>query len=131
MRDHTKLRAFQLIDDLVMRVYGATRQFPREEMFGLTSQVRRAVVSAASNIVEGSGRQSQSDYVHFLTMAYGSLREAQYQMSIANRLGYLIAKDYEDFASRCDEASRSMNRLICALRKEKRHDTSDAHALQG
>ena len=86
MRDHRKLRAFELVDGLVMEVYRATKNFPREEQFGLTSQVRRAIVSAASNIVEGCARDSQADYARFLHTAYGSLREAEYQMEVACRL---------------------------------------------
>jgi four helix bundle protein len=89
MRDYKKLRAFELADELALLVYKATRIFPKEEMFGLTSQLRRAVVSIASNIVEGSGRDSQADYLRFLNMAYSSTSEACYQLSLAYRLGYL------------------------------------------
>ena len=66
MRDHTKLRAFELADQLAVCIYKETRSFPREEMFGLTSQLRRAAVSIASNIVEGSARFSEAEYLHFL-----------------------------------------------------------------
>ena len=89
MRDHAKLRAFELADELAVNVYKATAGFPREEIFGLTSQLRRADVSIASNIVEGSARFSEVEYVHFLNMAYGSAREVEYQISHAHRLGYL------------------------------------------
>jgi four helix bundle protein len=89
MRDHRNLRAFQLADELVLLVYRETVGFPKEEMFGLTSQVRRAAVSVASNIAEGCGRGSDVDFLRFLDMANGSLRELQYQISLAHRLGYL------------------------------------------
>ena len=72
MRDHRNLRAFQLADELVLDVYRATKTFPRDEMFGLTSQLRRAAVSIASNIVEGCARQSQGDFVRFLDTAFAS-----------------------------------------------------------
>jgi four helix bundle protein len=62
MRDHTKLRAFELADEVAVLVYRVTAEFPREELYGLTSQMRRAAVSVPSNIVEGCARDSQTDY---------------------------------------------------------------------
>ena len=106
-----------------MSVYIITKTFPRDEMFGLTSQIRRAIVSAASNIVEGSARQSHAEYLHFLNMAYASLREAEYQMSIAHRLTYLPEVDYCRFAGAREEASKALNGLICALRKPEKPET--------
>lgn len=69
MRDHTKLRAFELADELVIQIYKITFNFPKEEVFGLTSQMRRDAVSVPSNIVEGSARESQIEYVRFLEIA--------------------------------------------------------------
>jgi four helix bundle protein len=83
-----------LADELAINVYKATAGFPREEIFGLTSQLRRAAVSIASNIVEGSARFSEAEYVHFLNMAYGSAREVEYQISLAHRLGYLSEDEH-------------------------------------
>ncbi|WP_286178467.1 four helix bundle protein [Stieleria mannarensis] len=78
MRDHTKLRAFELADEVALLTYQFTSGFPREEQFGLTSQMRRAAVSVPSNIVEGCGRDSNAELLRFLDMAYGSLRELEY-----------------------------------------------------
>ena len=78
MRDHMKLRAFGLSDKVALLIYRATREFPKEEIYGLTSQMRRAAVSVPSNIVEGCARESQAEYLRFLEIAFGSLRELHY-----------------------------------------------------
>jgi four helix bundle protein len=65
MRDYTKIRAWQEADDMTVQVYEATRSFPREELYGLTSQLRRAACSVPANICEGSARESKKDYLHF------------------------------------------------------------------
>lgn len=115
MRDHTKLRAFELADQLALLVYQRTAEFPREEMFGLVSQMRRAAVSGASNIVEGCARNSQADYLRFLDMAYGSIRELEYQISVAHRLGYL--RDAAELNAVAVETAKVLNGLIRSLRK--------------
>ena len=119
MRDHRKLRAFELADALVLSVYGATRQFPKEEQFGLTSQLRRASVSIASNIVEGCARQSPSDYVRFLDMAFSSAREVEYQLSIAARLGYLPGEAAAKLSQQAEETAKVLAGLLRSLRPGK------------
>ena len=117
MRDHKKLRAFELADELVLLVYKATRDFPKEEQFGLTSQLRRATVSTASNLVEGCARNSEADYLHFLDMAYSSARDTEYQISLASRLGYLSEKACQELEIKCEETSKVIGGLIRSLRK--------------
>ncbi|TWU24854.1 hypothetical protein Pla52o_11460 [Novipirellula galeiformis] len=116
MRDHRKLRAFELADELVMLIYSATRTFPKDEMFGLTSQLRRASVSIASNIVEGCVRNSEPDFLRFLDMAFGSIREVEYQLTIARRLEYTTGGTAEQLASQADETARVLAGLIRSLR---------------
>lgn len=116
MRDHTKLRAFVLADEMAVLIYEMTRRFPREEMFGLTSQMRRAVVSIPSNIVEGSARESQTEYVRFLEIAFGSLKELHYQYSLVDRLGYLKEINSSEFATKFLELEKVLGGLIRALR---------------
>ena len=114
MRDHTKLKAFQLADELALQTCILTRTFPREELFCLTSQMRRAAISAASNIVEGCARHTEADYVHFLDVAYGSARELQYQLSLASCLGYVPASaPVQDL---CEQTTKVLNALIRSLR---------------
>ena len=117
MRDHTKLRAFELADQLAIDLYRATQSFPREEQFGLTSQMRRAAVSVASNIVEGCARHSERDYVHFLDTAYGSARELQYQVSLPHRLGFLDEQSSKSLSANLVETTKVLNGLIRSLRK--------------
>ncbi len=88
MRDYKKLRACELADELAVEIYKITQSFPREEQYGLTSQIRRAAVSIASNIVEGCARHTEIEYVRFLDIAFGSARELEYQLSLAMRLEF-------------------------------------------
>ena len=116
MRDHTQLRAFELADEVVMLVYRITTGFPKEELFGLTSQIRRAAVSVPSNIVEGCARDSEAEYLRFLNIAFGSLRELRYQLSLSKRLGFLRNEDVSLLEPKVVETEKVLNGLIRALR---------------
>lgn len=116
MRDYRKLRAFELADQLAIAVYKCTAAFPKEEMFGLTSQLRRAAVSGPSNIVEGSAKSSQADYVRFLEIAYGSVCEVEYQLSLAHRLSYLDEQAASDVTGIANETGRVLNGLLRSLK---------------
>ena len=118
MRDHTKLRAFELADEVAVLVYRVTAGFPREELYGLTSQMRRAAVSVPSNIVEGCARDSRADYLRFLYIAFGSLRELHYQLSLSKRLGFLRNQDSSLLEAKIVETEKVLNGLIRALRDD-------------
>jgi four helix bundle protein len=116
MRDHTKLRAFELSDEVVLFIYRVTRQFPREEVYGLTSQMRRAAVSVPSNIVEGCARESQVEYLRFLEIAFASLRELHYQFGLAERLGYLDECDSSAGELKIVETEKALSALLRSMR---------------
>ena len=111
-------RAFELADGLALDVYRTTRSFPREEVFGLTAQMRRAAVSAASN------RQTLTDYIRFLDMAYGSARELQRHVSLATRRGYLSAAGARPLQEKTTETTKVLNSLVRRLREKKDEATA-------
>ena len=117
MRDHNKLKAFELADKVVVLIYRNTVHFPKEEIYGLTSQMRRAAVSVTSNIVEGSARNSQPEYLRFLVIAFSSLRELKYQYGLACRLGYIKPQNSNECKMKIEETERVLAALIRSLRK--------------
>ncbi len=102
---------------LVKEIYKITTSFPREELYGLTSQIRRAVVSVPTNIVEGFSRNSTKEYIQFLFNSRGSLEEFRYLVSLAKDLDFLSEEIYKDLEKRCEEISKMLNALIVSLRK--------------
>jgi len=115
VRHYTDLIAWQKAMDLVVRVYEATKEFPSEERFGLTNQVRRASVSVPSNIAEGQGRHSSRDFLRCLSISYGSLQEVETQLIIARRLGYLDEKFRAGLSDLTSEVARLINGLMNSL----------------
>jgi four helix bundle protein len=117
-RDHRKLRVFEMADSLVIDIYPATKSFPPEERYGLQAQLRRAIVSTASNIVEGCARRTEGEYLNFLNVATGSASEVRYLIDVSHRLGYLTARHAKEFDPRCRELIGSLVRLMDSLRPE-------------
>ena len=117
MRDHKKLRAFELADEIAFFIYRITKDFPKEEVYGLSSQMRRAAVSIPSNIVEGSARESQVEYLRFLEISFGSLRELQYQFDLSHRLGFLNDSDFSECNQKLIETEKVLAALLRSLRK--------------
>jgi four helix bundle protein len=116
MRDHKKLRAFELADKVVLLIYQLTRGFPEQERYGLTSQMRRAAVSVPSNIVEGCARESQTEYLRFLEIAFGSLRELHYQFDLSMRLGYINGHDITNCEPKIIETEKVLSALLRSMR---------------
>jgi four helix bundle protein len=102
--------------DLVVEIYKCTKNFPREEMYGLTNQLRRAAVSVASNIAEGKGRSSDKELCQFLDHARGSLYEVQTQLQIAEKLGFLSKTESHNPSANAAETGRLLNGLIRRIR---------------
>lgn len=119
IRSYRDLKAWQKARSLVKRVYGATGIFPKEELYGLARQLRRAAVSVPSNIAEGYGRGALRDYVRFLQIARGSLYEIDTQVILAHDLGYLTAPQAASLGSDVDECSRIVQGLISSLNRKK------------
>lgn len=117
-RNFTDLVVWQQGMELAKRVYGETSLFPKHEMFGLTSQLRRAAVSVPSNIAEGHGRTSDKVFSVFLGQARGSLYELQTQVMLSAALGYLDAEAAENIVSCCQELGRRINALMGTVRTE-------------
>ena len=115
IKSYRDLIAWQKAMDFVADVYRVTTNFPRDEIYGLTSQLRRAAVSIPSNIAEGQGRHSTRDFIHFLSVAYGSLNETQTQLLIAQRLGYLNEADCQPLIEQSYELARIINGLSRSL----------------
>jgi len=113
------LIAWQKAKALALNVYRCTHRFPRDEIYGLTSQMRRAAVSVPSNIAEGKGRYSHKDFVHFLYQARGSLLELETQLSIARDLEYIEQPVFESFESQTEELGRILNGLINRFQVQK------------
>jgi len=117
-KDYRKLLAWEKCDAFAVAVYRETRCFPSEERFGLTSQVRRAALSAPTNIVEGCARKTQKDYLLFLNRAEASLEEAGYLLDFAHRLGYLEDEAARALLERKDECARVLRGLMQRIRTD-------------
>jgi four helix bundle protein len=110
--NYRDLIAWQKAKTLALNVYRCTRRFPKDEIYGLSSQMRRAAVSVPSNIAEGKGRYSQKEFVQFLYHARGSLLELETQLSIARDLEYIDLLVFETLESETEELGRILNGLI-------------------
>ena len=122
MKDHKDLIVWQKSMELTRIIYTLTKRFPQGEIFGLTNQIRRAVVSIPSNIAEGFGRNSDKQFIHFLKIAKGSAAELETQLLISRDLSYLTAKDAKSTVALYDEIARMLGALIRNIEKrvEKR-----------
>ena len=118
-RSYRELLVWQRAKALAVHVYRGTESFPKPELYGLTSQLRRAAVSVASNIAEGQGRLTCGEFMHFLGQARGSLLELETQLDIALDLAYLDPKEHRSFADEIYQVLGLLNRLIESLNRKR------------
>ena len=119
MKNFKELRIWQRSHQLVLDVYGITKNFPKEEVYGLTSQMRRSSASIPTNIAEGCGRNSDAELCRFLVIAMGSASELEYQLLLSNELNYLQISDYKRLNDELVEIRKMMNMFIQTLGKSK------------
>jgi four helix bundle protein len=112
IRSHRDLVVWQKAMDLVVAVYRATNTFPKAEIYGLTSQIRRAVTSIPANIAEGQGRRLPKEFIYFLATARGSLWELDTHLESASRLDFLATDNHHQLQSQLDEVGRMLNGLM-------------------
>ena len=117
-RDFKNIKAWQYADDLAVLVYSKTRSFPKEELYGITSQLRRAAVSVPTNIAEGASREHKREYLHFLYVARGSIAEAEYLLHLSRRVGYLEDNEYKKVEELREETAKTLQGLINSVKKE-------------
>jgi four helix bundle protein len=118
-RNYSDLIAWQKAMDLVHAVYSASQSFPKEEIYGLTTQMRKAVVSVPSNIAEGQGRKSIGDFLRHLAISHGSLRELETHLLISRRLDYLEEDAMRKLMDLAGEVGRLINGLAASLSKRQ------------
>jgi len=119
MRPHEKLDVWQRGIELVLATYKATATFPRDERFGLTSQIRRAAVSIPANIAEGAARDSQKEFTYFLSNAQGSASELETEFLIAQKLGYLDQTKYASIRSEIVSVGRMIFGLSRSIKRQR------------
>ena len=112
MKDFKELRVWAKAHELTVLVYSLTRGFPKEEIYGLTSQVRRSAASVGANIAEGCGRHSGGEMVRFLQIARGSASETEYHLLLAKDLGFLHVADFRKAEQRVAEVQRMLTALV-------------------
>ena len=116
MKDFRSLKAWGKAHELTLRIYSVTKTFPRDEAFGLTSQLRRACASIPANIAEGCGRSGDAELARFLVIAAGSASEVEYHLLLAHDLSYLNHADYQQLDGEVNELKRMLTAFIQKLK---------------
>jgi len=128
MRNYKKIEAWLLASDFAVQVYMITNQFPKEERYGLVSQIRRAAISTLANIAEGAGRQHLKDYLQFLYVARGSLSETEALLEVSTRLSFLDYPRFKELILLCHKTAKCLFGLIRAVESEVHSPWSMVHS---
>ncbi len=126
MQDFRKLKMWEKAHQLTLAVYRVTAKFPKDEMYGLTSQIRRAAASIPTNMAEGCGRDTEPEFNRFMQIAMGSACETEYHLLLAKDLGYLGDVDYQKMNGQIGEIKRMLSTLIVKI---KNHDSYPAYRV--
>ncbi len=118
LKNYKELKVWQKSYGLCLEVYRITKGFPKQETYGLTSQIRRSAVSIPSNIAEGYGRKTTADYLRFLYIAYGSVCELETQILLSGDLSYIPSVDLEVLKDKTAEVERMLKSMIKSLQKK-------------
>ncbi|WP_068595325.1 four helix bundle protein [Vaginella massiliensis] len=116
MQDYKKLKVWELSHELTLMVYKQSSSFPKDEMFGLTSQIRRASSSIPTNIAEGCGRYSSKELTQFLNISLGSANETSYLLLLAKELNYIIAEEFESLENKIEQIKAMLINLISKIK---------------
>jgi len=119
MKDFRQLKVWEKSHQLALSVYKATKEFPKEELYGLTSQIRRSSMSIPTNIAEGCGRNNDREFARFLQIAMGSASETEYQLILARDLEFLPTDSYVKLHSEVEEVKRMLASLLKTLRADR------------
>ncbi|WKZ39603.1 MAG: four helix bundle protein [Anaerolineales bacterium] len=119
MKDFRKLKVWEKAHQLALAVYKVTKSFPKEELYGLTSQIRRASMSIPTNIAEGCGRQTDAEFARFLQIAMGSASETEYQLLLARDLEFLSNEQYQQLHNDVTEVKRMLTSFMQTLRADR------------
>ena len=119
MKNYKELIVWKKAHEMTLEVYSATREFPRAELYGLTSQLRRSSASIGANIAEGSGRRSDNEICRFLQIARGSASEVEYHVLLARDLKFLHEEDFQRLSRQADEVQRMLTALIQSFHAAK------------
>ncbi|WP_066121990.1 four helix bundle protein [Geminocystis sp. NIES-3709] len=120
VKSYRDLTVWQKSMDLVVRCYQLTSQFPKTEIYGLSSQIQRAAVSIPANIAEGKGRNHLGDYIRHLSIENGSLKELETHLMIVGRLGYIKQEELKILLNKCEEIGRMLHSLMSKLSQKKK-----------